>query len=50
MVSGAIPDNQKPLKVAHLPVLFHMGLVLLIGLYLPDFLSRWFHTAVELLK
>ncbi|MGC2061831.1 MAG: hydrogenase 4 subunit F [Thermodesulfovibrionales bacterium] len=50
MVSGEVPDNQRPLKVAHLPVLFHMGLVLLIGLYLPDFLSRWFHTAVELLK
>lgn len=50
MVSGEVPANQRPLKVAHLPVLFHMGLVLLIGLYLPDFLSRWFHTAVELLK
>jgi hydrogenase-4 component F len=50
MVSGEVPDNQRPLKVAHLPVLFHMGLVLLIGIYLPDFLSRWFHTAVELLK
>ncbi|MBA4373729.1 MAG: hydrogenase 4 subunit F [Thermodesulfovibrio sp.] len=50
MVSGDIPDNQRSLKVAHLPVLLHMGLVLIIGLYLPDFLSRWFHTAVELLK
>jgi len=50
MVAGEVPANQRPLKVAHLPVLFHMGLVLLIGLYLPDFLSRWFHTAVELLK
>ena len=50
MVSGDVPANQRPLKVAHLPVLFHMGLVLMIGLYLPDFLSRWFHTAVDLLK
>lgn len=50
MVSGDVPANQRALKVAHLPVLFHMGLVLLIGLYLPEFLSRWFHTAVELLK
>jgi len=50
MVSGEIPPHQRPMKVAHLPVLLHMALVLAIGIYLPDFLSRWFHTAVELLK
>lgn len=50
MVTGEVPLHQRPLKVAHLPVLFHMALVLIIGVYLPDFLSRWFHTAVELLK
>jgi hypothetical protein len=27
-----------------------MALVLLLGLYLPRFLSDWFHTAVGLLK
>ena len=50
MVTGEVPSNQRPLKVAHLPVLFHMALVLIIGVYLPGFLSRWFHTAVELLR
>jgi hydrogenase-4 component F len=50
MVTGEVPLYQRPMKVAHLPVLFHMALVLIIGVYLPDFLSRWFHTAVELLK
>ena len=50
MVAGEIPRYQRPLTVAHLPVLLHMGLVLFIGLYMPDFLNRWFHTAVELLK
>jgi hydrogenase-4 component F len=50
MVSGDIPDNQKPIKVAHLPVILHMALVLIIGLYIPDFLNQWFHKAVELLK
>jgi hydrogenase-4 component F len=50
MVSGEIPDNQKPIKVAHLPVVLHMALVLIIGLYIPDFLNQWFHTAVGLLK
>jgi hydrogenase-4 component F len=50
MVSGDIPPNQKPMTVAHLPVLLHMALVLIIGIYIPDFLNQWFRTAVELLK
>jgi hydrogenase-4 component F len=50
MVSGEVPDYQKPMKVAHLPVMFHMAIVLIIGLYIPDFLNEWFKTAVELLK
>jgi hydrogenase-4 component F len=50
MVSGEIPDHQKRLKVAHVPVLLHMSLVLVLGLYMPKFLSGWFHTAVGLLK
>jgi hypothetical protein len=27
-----------------------MVLVFLLGIYLPNFLNQWFHTAVELLK
>jgi hydrogenase-4 component F len=50
MVSGDVPDYQKPLKVAHLPVILHMTIVLIIGLYIPDFLNQWFKTAVGLLK
>jgi len=50
MVAGEVPAAQKPMKVTHLPVLLHMALVLVIGIYLPDFLNQWFHTAVELLK
>ncbi|RJQ16245.1 MAG: hydrogenase 4 subunit F [Nitrospiraceae bacterium] len=50
MVSGEIPPYQKPLKAAHVPVLLHMAIVLFIGIHLPDFLNRWFKTAVELLK
>jgi len=50
MVFGDIPSYQKGIKVAHLPVLLHMVLVLAIGIYLPDFLSQWFHKAVELMK
>ncbi|HMK57236.1 MAG TPA: hydrogenase 4 subunit F [Dissulfurispiraceae bacterium] len=50
MVSGEIPPNQKSMRAAHLPVMLHMALVLIIGLYIPDFLNQWFHTAVGLLK
>lgn len=50
MVSGNVPPYQKSLKAAHVPVILHMVLVLVIGLYMPAFLNDWFHTAVELLK
>jgi len=50
MVAGAVPAYQKPMKVAHVPVVLHLVLVLVIGLYMPDFLNSWLHTAVELLK
>lgn len=50
MVSGDVPPHQKPMKAAHVPVLLHMALVLMLGIYMPGFLNNWFHTAVELLK
>ena len=50
MVLGPIPPYQKRVKVAHVPVLLHMVLVLVLGLYMPTFLAGWFHTAVGLLK
>jgi len=50
MVSGDVPSYQKPMKVAHVPVLLHMALVFAIGIYMPNFLNLWFHAAVELLK
>jgi hydrogenase-4 component F len=50
MVAGEIPSYQKSMKVAHLPVLLHMAIVLLVGLYMPVFLNQWFHKAVQILK
>ena len=50
MIAGEVPESQSPIKAAHIPVILHMALVLIIGLYMPDFLARWFNTAVELLK
>lgn len=49
MVFGAAPDNLKPLHASYTPVVLHMVLVLLIGLYLPVFLSQWLHLAARLL-
>lgn len=49
MAFGKVPDNQKPIRVAYVPVIVHMALILVLGLYLPTFLSQWFHTAVGLL-
>jgi len=50
MVAGAPPPWQTPLRAAHVPVVLHLALVLLLGLCMPQFLSDWFHTAVGLLK
>ncbi len=50
MVGGEVPPNQKPLRAAHIPVLLHMLMVLILGLYMPKFLAGWFQTAVGLLK
>lgn len=50
MVSGELPSYQKTATAAHVPVILHVALVLIIGIYLPDFLNQWFHTAVDLLK
>lgn len=50
MVSGNPPEYQKRIPVSHTPVLLHLALVLMLGIYIPGFLTDWFHTAVEILK
>ncbi|MEW6602083.1 MAG: hydrogenase 4 subunit F [Nitrospirota bacterium] len=50
MVSGVVPSYQKAMRAAHVPVMLHMVLVFILGIYMPEFLNNWFHTAVELLK
>jgi hydrogenase-4 component F len=50
MVAGSVPAYQRPVNAAHVPVILHMVLVFILGIYLPDFLNQWFHKAVELLK
>ena len=50
MVAGEIPAYQHLIKAAHTPVILHMLVVLVLGLYIPKFLADWFTTAVGLLK
>jgi hydrogenase-4 component F len=50
MVMGTIPPYQHRLTVAHIPVILHLALVLVLGLYMPKFLAGWFQSAVVLLK
>lgn len=50
MVFGEPGPWQKPLKASHFPVIVHMVIMLVLGLYMPVFLNDWFHKAVELLR
>ncbi|MBI5562058.1 MAG: hydrogenase 4 subunit F [Deltaproteobacteria bacterium] len=50
MVFGPAPESQGSLHPAHTPVIVHMVIVLILGLYLPVFLSQWLHAAVRLLR
>ena len=50
MVAGLVPAGQKPLQAANIPVFLQLSLVLVMGIYLPSFLARWFQLAVEILK
>jgi len=49
MVYGARPEGQIPVSANMLPVMLHLGLVLWLGLSIPDFLSRWLDQATQLI-
>jgi len=50
MVFGEPPPGQKPVRANMLPVAVHLLLVLWLGLYIPDFLARWFEQATLLIS
>ncbi len=50
MVFGSAPPGQKHIAVSSAPIVIHIAIVLLIGLYMPDVLSHWIYKAVELLR
>lgn len=49
MVYGAAPEGQQPVQANMLPVLIHLGLVLWLGLSIPDFLATWLDRATQLI-
>jgi len=49
MVYGPVPEGQQPVSANMLPVAVHLGLVLWLGLSIPDFLARWLDRATELI-
>jgi hydrogenase-4 component F len=49
MVYGSRPEGQAPVQANMLPVAIHLGLVLWLGLSIPDFLARWLDQATQLI-
>lgn len=50
MVFGAPPAHQVPVRAAHVPVILHLVIALVLGLFIPSFLSQWFETAVSMMR
>ncbi len=49
MVYGEVPEGQQPVRANMWPVILQLALVLWLGLYIPDFLSKWFDQATWLI-
>lgn len=49
MVFGETTAKRLPHPPALLPVFVHLGLVLVLGLYIPPYLSQWYRAAARLL-
>jgi hydrogenase-4 component F len=50
MVYGDKPEGQQPVKANLWPVIIHLGLVLWLGLAIPEFLANWFSQATLLIS
>jgi hydrogenase-4 component F len=49
MVYGAAPEGQAPVQANMLPVVVHLGLVLWLGIAIPQFLAQWLDRATGLI-
>ncbi|MDP2132765.1 MAG: hydrogenase 4 subunit F [Sulfuritalea sp.] len=50
MVFGETEARRLPHAPAITPVFLHLGIVLMLGLYIPPYLTRWFHEAARMLN
>jgi hydrogenase-4 component F len=50
IVFGEPPKGQTPVQANMLPVLLQLGIVLCLGLFLPNFLTDWFQRAADFLS
>jgi hydrogenase-4 component F len=50
LLFGEPTEPAHPVKASSIPLLIHMTLVLIAGIYLPPTLAAWFERAAELLK
>jgi hydrogenase-4 component F len=49
MVFGETTARRLPHPPALLPVFLHLGLVLVLGLYIPPYLAEWYRAAARLI-
>jgi hydrogenase-4 component F len=49
MVFGETTGQRLPHSPALVPVFLHLGLVLLLGLYIPPYLAAWYRQAAALI-
>ena len=49
MVYGTPPEGQQPVQANLIPVVVHLGLVLLLGLAIPGLLAEWLNRATQLI-
>ena len=49
MVFGETPARRLPHPPALLPVFAHLGLVLLLGIYVPPYLAHWYRAAAKMI-
>jgi hydrogenase-4 component F len=47
--SGSPAASRLPHRPALLPVFVHLGLVLMLGLYIPPYLADWYRRAAQLI-
>lgn len=49
MVLGETNAQRLPHRPAFMPVLIHLALVLILGLFIPPFLAHWYYQAIQLI-